>query len=156
MPTRPLMHRLLTALLRLAPALLPAGLMAGEQAPPGTATAQPLACERKSNCVNSLDSDGLPPLRFQGSREQGMAQLKATLARFPEAEIVAGDATSLSCVFTTLIGFKDDVDFMLHANENRIDFRSRSRVGRSDFGKNRSRMTEVSAAFNQLGQTGSK
>lgn len=110
--------------------------------------AQPadLSCPRSSNCVNSLGG-GLPALRYAGNAEQGMALLRATLASHPEAVIVRSDPVWLEVIFTTPLGFRDQVDFVLDAESGQINFRSQSLLGRYDFGKNRSRMTVFSERF---------
>lgn len=109
-----------------------------------------LACTVPSNCVNSFDSSGLAPLRFEGTPAQAQASLRATLAEFPEATIVKAGDLSMEVVFTTPVGFKDLVDFKIDAQAKRIDYRSRSSFGLYDFGKNRSRMTAFTARFEAL------
>ncbi len=109
-----------------------------------------LVCTVSSSCVNSLDSSGLPPLRFEGTPVQALAALRATLAKFPEAKILTSDDFSMEVVFRTTKGFRDQVEFSIDAHAQRIDFRSRSSFGRSDFGKNRSRMLAFSARFEQM------
>jgi uncharacterized protein (DUF1499 family) len=106
-----------------------------------------LACPATPNCVNSLGRGGLAPLSFQGTPAQGMAQLKTTLATLTEATVVRSDATSLSAVFTTLLGFRDEVEFRLDAEAQTIHFRSRSLMGAYDFGKNHSRMQDLKSRF---------
>jgi len=106
-----------------------------------------LTCRLPSNCVNSFESAGLAPLSFEGTATQAVALLQATLATFPEATINATKALYLEATFTTKIGFRDQVEFMINEAEKRIDFRSRSKFGLYDFGKNRSRMREFSARF---------
>jgi len=108
-----------------------------------------LSCPRSSNCVNSLGGD-LPALRYDGDAAQGMALLRATLARHPEAAIVRSDPVWLEVIFTTPLGFRDQVDFVLDAESGRINFRSQSLLGRYDFGKNRARMTAFSERFEGL------
>lgn len=108
-----------------------------------------LACTLPSNCANSLGGGALAPLRYTGTAAQGMALLKATLATFTEAKVVASDATALEAVFTTPVGFKDQVEFKLDAQAQQIDYRSRSNLGLFDFGKNRSRMLEFAARFDK-------
>lgn len=111
-----------------------------------------LACTSTSNCVNSFDTEGLVPLRFEATAEQAMEALRATLAEFPKAKILKADASSMEVVFTTTLGFKDLVDFRVDTAAQRIDYRSRSQVGKYDFGKNRSRMTEFSTKFQARAQ----
>jgi uncharacterized protein (DUF1499 family) len=106
-----------------------------------------LTCPRTSNCVNSLSGNGLAPLRFSGASGQSMALLRATLANFPEASIVRSDPLWLEVIFTTTLGFRDQVDFVLDAKTGEIHYRSKSLVGHYDFGKNRSRMTAFSERF---------
>lgn len=106
-----------------------------------------LSCLVPSNCVNSFSSYGLEALAFEGNGEQAMALLRATLATFPEATIVSSAPLYLEVIFTTTIGFKDQVEFRIDEPSRRIDFRSRSKVGLYDFNKNRSRMQDFSASF---------
>lgn len=125
--------------------------------PPGTSAATQasrtaLACPTPSNCVNSLGSSDLKPLHFEGTPTQASAALRATLAKFHEAKILKADALSMEVVFTTTVGFQDLVDFRIDADAKRIDYRSRSKMGKYDFGKNHSRMSAFSTRFEQTTQ----
>ena len=106
-----------------------------------------LACPESPNCVNSLGAGGLAPLTYRGDVAQGMVRLRATLATFTEARIESADALSLTAIFTTRLGFRDEVVFVLDPAQPVIHFRSRSLLGYYDFGKNRSRMQAVSERF---------
>lgn len=106
-----------------------------------------LSCGLPTNCVNSRTSSGLSPLRFSGTAAQGMVLLQATLASFPEATVSMKDETTVEAVFTTPAGFRDNVLFLLDAQQSVIDFKSSSGFGLYDFGKNRSRMEAVTARF---------
>ena len=124
-------------------------------APPSNSTGAPdsgspdLACPLPGNCVNSRGGGNLVPLRYTGTPTQAMAMLRATLATFPEATIVRAEPLALALIFTTPAGFKDQVDFRIDVQAQRIDFRSRSLFGLFDFGKNRSRMQEFATRFEQ-------
>lgn len=146
-------NRLITASTALL-ALLLAGCAAQEAGPEirlgPDAHPTDLSCPRSSNCVNSLGGSGLPALRYAGNAAQGMALLRATLASHPEAAIVRSDPVWLEVIFTTPLGFRDQVDFVLDAKSGQINFRSQSLLGRYDFGKNRARMTAFSARFDLL------
>ena len=109
-------------------------------------SAKPLPCESPSNCVNST-SEGLAPMVYTGDAARGLALLKATLAHFPEATLTASGPLRLELIFRTTLGFKDEVIFVLDPAGQRIQFRSRSLMGRYDFGKNRSRMVAVVTQF---------
>ena len=109
-----------------------------------------LNCSLPSNCVNSRTSNGLAPLHFVGTAAQGLALLKTTLASFPEARIQLEDDSTVKTIFSTPIGFKDDVIFLIDVQQQQIDFQSHSGFGLYDFGKNRSRMQAVSTRFAEV------
>jgi uncharacterized protein (DUF1499 family) len=142
------------ALQRVLAPLLTGALWAGSaaaaqptQAPLPAEMASRLVCPDAPNCVNSLGASGLAPLAYTGSAEQGLARLRATLAGFSEARIERADASSLTAIFTTRLGFRDEVVFVLDAARPVIHFRSRSLLGYYDFGKNRARMQAVAERF---------
>lgn len=116
---------------------------------PSDSSSADLTCSFPSNCASSRGNGALEPLRFVGTTAQAMAVLQATLKTFPEATIVRAGPLSLEVVFTTPVGFKDQVDFQIDAQALRVDFRSRSLLGLFDFGKNRSRMQEFAARFDK-------
>ena len=106
-----------------------------------------LACPITPNCVNSLGRGDLTPLSYQGTPAQGMAHLNATLATIAEATVVRSDAVSLGAIFTTFLGFRDEVEFRLDSAAQTIHYRSRSLMGAYDFGKNHSRMQDLKSRF---------
>ena len=138
-------------ILALALALLQSGCATAT--PTLTAAAGPghpeLACPLPGNCVSSQGSGGLAPLAFSGTPAQAMVLLQATLKTFPEASIVRTEPLAMEVIFTTLVGFRDQIDFIIDPQALRIDFRSRSLFGLYDFGKNRSRMQEFRTRFEQ-------
>ena len=91
----------------------------------------------------------MQPLRFVGTPAQAMAFLQATLKSFPEATVVRSETQLLEVIFTTPLGFKDQVNFQIDAQAQHIDFRSRSLLGLYDFGKNSARMQEFKRRFEQ-------
>lgn len=108
-----------------------------------------LSCTLPSNCVNSLGNGGLAPLRYAGTPAQAMTLLQATLKTFPEATVVRSEPMALEAIFTTRVGFRDQVDFRIDPQAQRIDFRSRSLFGLFDWGKNQSRMEAFRTRFEQ-------
>ena len=106
-----------------------------------------LACLLPSNCVSSRGNSGLVPLPYTGTPAQAMAMLQATLTTFPEAAVVRSEPLAMEVIFTTPVGFRDQVDFRIDPQGQRIDFRSRSLFGLFDWGKNRSRMREFTTRF---------
>lgn len=135
--------------LSMALAIVLGGCATADQtrAPENAKEAAELACLLPSNCVSSLGSIGLPPLRYTGSGAQGMAALQATLATFPEAKVIRRSDATVEAIFTTPAGFTDEVAFRIDPSAQRIDFRSRSGFGLFDFGKNRSRMQDFATRF---------
>lgn len=109
-----------------------------------------LSCPHPGNCVNSINTSGLPPLRHQGPAPQAQAALLATLAEFGEAQVIRTEPLLIESIFTTTLGFRDQVIFQIDPNGQRIDFRSRSLMGLYDLGKNRSRMKAFAARFEQM------
>jgi len=112
-------------------------------------TAADLACALPSNTGNSLGTGAMAPRRQAGTAAQALQRLQATLAAFPEAQVVRTDALGLEVIFTTTLGFKDQVDFRIDVASQRIDFRSRSLLGLYDFGKNHARMQAFATRFEQ-------
>jgi uncharacterized protein (DUF1499 family) len=115
---------------------------------------QTLTCLAPSNCVNSFSSYGLEALVFEGNAEQAMNMLRATLATYPEATIVKNAPLYLEVIFTTRMGFQDQVEFYIDEPSKRIEYRSRSKFGLYDFNKNRSRMQDFSTSFKKITGTG--
>jgi len=50
-------------------------------------------------------------------------------------------------VSTTIVGYTDDVEFLIDAENKRIEVRSSSRLGTSDFGANRKRIEQLRKIF---------
>jgi uncharacterized protein (DUF1499 family) len=111
---------------------------------------QALSCLLPTNCVNSLGDGALKPLTYAGPPERGLAVLQATLGDFAEAQVVRSEPLWVEAIFTTRVGFRDQVDFRIDPASQRIDYRSRSLFGLFDFFKNRSRMEEFAARFAQM------
>jgi uncharacterized protein (DUF1499 family) len=108
-----------------------------------------MACALPSNCVNSQGTGDLVPLRYTGTPAQALNLLQATLTTFPEATVVRSEPLAMEVTFITPAGFRDQVNFRIDPQAQRIDFRSRSTFGLFDFGKNRSRMQEFVMRFEQ-------
>ena len=54
-----------------------------------------------------------------------LAMLLATLLTFPEATVARSEPLAMEVVFTTPVGFRDQVDFRIDPQALRVDFRSR-------------------------------
>lgn len=102
-------------------------------------------CPDKPNCVSSQSADPskrMPALGFEGEVEPVRAAILDVIAKAPRARVVEADEDYIHAEFATLVfRFVDDVEFLIDPGAKRVDFRSASRVGHSDLGTNRRRMT---------------
>ena len=109
-------------------------------------------CPDSPNCVSTQAADAehkMEPIAIAATNDatsSSIEKIKATIAKhFPRAKLVSEAEDYLYYQFTSLIfRFVDDVEFLVDHDKQQIDFRSASRVGHSDMGKNRKRMQEIS------------
>jgi uncharacterized protein (DUF1499 family) len=109
-------------------------------------------CPRTPNCVSTEAPEGsskrMDPIPYTGSQDRARARLVDVLRKHPRTRIVREEPGYLKAECRSAIfRFVDDVEFVFDDVARRIHFRSASRLGRSDFGVNRKRMEEISAAF---------
>ena len=149
-PVAPRARRIFCCVALAGASLLSACSAQGDLSTPGGTN--DLGCASTSNCVNSFPGSDLAAIGFVGPADKAMYTVLSVLAAYPQAQVTFKDALHVEAVFTTTLGFKDDVSFRIDPSGQRIDFRSRSRLGKYDFGKNRSRMKELAALFSQQGQ----
>lgn len=106
-------------------------------------------CPAKDNCVSTSASQAdkkISLLAFSGDKAAATTKIKAVLAARKDAKIVADQNDYLHVEFTTpIMHFVDDAEFLVTGQG--IQMRSASRVGYSDFGKNRSRLEGIRTAF---------
>lgn len=130
----------------LSPAPANLGLQNGQLAP----------CPDSPNCVSSLAEDSrhaIGSIRFSGSEEAAMSELRQVLLAMPRTEIVLDSGEYIHATTTSrLFGFVDDLEFLLSADDRRIYLRSASRVGYSDLGVNRSRIERIREALKHLNE----
>ena len=107
-------------------------------------------CKRTPNCVSSqadADKDAghyIAPIRIRGSARDAWVALRSMLQKTPRVELVADKANYLYAEFASrIMGFVDDVEFLLDEKAGVIHVRSASRLGRSDFGVNRDRIETI-------------
>ena len=120
----------------------------------GVQTNQLAGCPDTPNCVNSQSRDAvhqIEPLDYNSSPQEAMAHLRTALQSFRRVKTIAETDNYLYTEFTIpVIGFVDDVEFLLDNNANVIHVRSASRLGESDLGVNRARVETIRAKFNQF------
>ena len=116
---------------------------------PGVNNGNLQSCQSSPNCVSSQATDEghrITPFSFSGDPDSAFLLLKQILAGRRDTKIMAEEAGYLRVEFHTTF-FVDDGEFLLDRNAKAIHVRSASRIGYSDFGKNRNRMEDIRRNF---------
>ncbi|MBY6203527.1 DUF1499 domain-containing protein [Halomonas denitrificans] len=105
-------------------------------------------CPSSPNCVCSCapadDSHYIEPIRIAGDPARAWSTLSRILEDDDSIDIGGSNDRYIRAVATTrILRFKDDVEFLLDRGAGMIHLRSASRIGYSDFGKNRKRMESI-------------
>ncbi|MEG4024125.1 DUF1499 domain-containing protein [Microcoleus sp. S13C4] len=112
------------------------------------------ACPSSANCVSSFSQDAehqIEPLAYTSSQSEAMAKLKGAIESYGKTKIITATDNYLYAEFSSaLMGFVDDVEFLVDDEAKVIHVRSASRLGESDLGVNRSRIEAIRTQFNQL------
>jgi uncharacterized protein (DUF1499 family) len=99
-----------------------------------------------TNAVSSFELQGyhaIAPLAAKNP-SASWAKLEKIVRSSLGAKIITVEADYLYLEFTTkLLGFVDDVEFLLDTSNQRIHVRSASRLGRKDFEVNRQRIESI-------------
>lgn len=112
-------------------------------------------CPNSPNCVSSFASDAIhqiSPISAQFMpASQVMPELKTVILSQPRTKIITETEHYLYAEFSSAImGYVDDVEFLLKPEENVIHVRSASRLGQSDLGVNRQRIEGIRKEFEQV------
>lgn len=90
-------------------------------------------------------------LPFVGDVQTTKAELLKACQLYGNCEIRSESSNYIHLVFTTgTMKYKDDVEFYLDEVNNRVEYRSESRVGYSDMGLNRDRYDAIALNYSQL------
>ncbi|MEG4850246.1 DUF1499 domain-containing protein [Microcoleus sp. B5-D4] len=112
------------------------------------------ACPSSPNCVSSFSQDAehkIEPLGYTSSQSEAMVKLKGAIDSYGKTKIITATDNYLYAEFTSaLMGFVDDVEFLVDDAAKVIHVRSASRLGESDLGVNRKRIEAIRTQFNQL------
>lgn len=142
--------------LALCAALLLVGLvvMSWFAKPPtdlGVKDGQLTDCPSSPNCVgsqSSAESHQMPAWSFEDDAAAAKQRLLKAIQSVPRSKIVEQTEHYIRVEYTTaILRFVDDAEFLIKPETKQIHFRSASRIGRSDLGANRKRMSQVKAAF---------
>jgi uncharacterized protein (DUF1499 family) len=92
------------------------------------------------------DNARIAPIALQGDGKATIAKIAAVINDLPGSKLVEQRDDYLYAQFTTpLMRFTDDVEFWFDPAAGVVQVRSASRVGRQDFGVNRSRIENIRA-----------
>ena len=120
----------------------------------GVQSGQLAPCPNSPNCVSSFSQDNehkIAPLAYTSTSTDAIANLKKSILSLPRTKILTETNNYLYAEFTSaLMGFVDDVEFLLDEKAKVIQVRSASRLGESDLGVNRKRIETLRAKLNQL------
>ena len=88
------------------------------------------------------------PFKFTGDAAAAFQKLVKLVQAQPRAKVITHDGQYLHAEFSSsLMGFVDDVEFLLAPEQMVIDVRSAARLGSSDFGVNRKRVESLREQF---------
>lgn len=107
-------------------------------------------CSDASNCVSSQanDSHAIEPFLLVSPSEGAWQKVISILSKVERVTIIHTDDKNIQAEAISLIfRFVDDIDFVFNKTEKRIDIRSASRIGYSDFGVNRKRLEALRLAL---------
>jgi uncharacterized protein (DUF1499 family) len=115
-------------------------------------------CPSSPNCVSSDagdDTHHVDPLRLVVPGEQAWPAVRTAVLALRGVHIVWETAVYLHAECrSTLFGFVDDLELLLHPDDNVIAVRSASRLGYSDLGVNRRRVEYLRTALAKRGIVG--
>lgn len=118
------------------------------------ASSQLTPCPSTPNCVNSQSQDAvhqIEPLTYDSTAATAMADLKTVLKSFRRVKVIAETENYIYAEFTIpVVGFVDDVEFLLSEDAKVIHVRSASRLGESDLGVNRNRIETIRAKLSSI------
>jgi uncharacterized protein (DUF1499 family) len=90
----------------------------------------------------------IAPIAYVGDAASGMLMLTKALQKQERTVIINQTADYVYAQSTTaLLKFTDDVEFVIEPGKNVFHVRSASRLGRQDFGVNRTRVEAIRAAM---------
>ena len=115
-------------------------------------------CPDTPNCVGSQDTGAaaLAPIAYRGSASVAWQRLAQIVETMPRTTVTRKTSHYLHAeAASRLLGFVDDVEFLLDENASVIHMRSASRLGYSDLGVNRRRLEQVRSLFGE-GETPAK
>ncbi|TFG00215.1 MAG: DUF1499 domain-containing protein [Promethearchaeota archaeon] len=113
-------------------------------------------CPERPVCVSSMAPKNdkkhyMEPMTYSSSFEEAKEKIKKVVKSFNRTEIINEKDNYIHTTFTTFVfHFTDDVEFLIDDSEKVIHFKSQSRAGDYDWGKNKRRMKKVKKKFDEI------
>ena len=118
----------------------------------GYATGRLAPCKASPNCVSSQtdpkdEEHYIAPIAIKGNASgDAMVAVRKAVESMPRTTVVQVEPDYLYAEFRSkLMGFVDDVEFLVDPAAGVVHVRSASRLGRRDFGVNRERIEQLRA-----------
>ena len=112
----------------------------------GIAGGRLLPCPDTPNCASSFE--GLSPFTYTVERSSARDALLKTLEEWPRTTLIQATEDYVHVEFRSRVfSFIDDGEFYFSETESVIHYRSAARTGRSDFGVNASRISDIENAL---------
>jgi len=114
------------------------------------------ACPDSPNCVSTqskIEQSKIKPITYVNDDDLAFDLLVKLIKEDQAANIIKAEKPYIHAAYYTKMKiFIDDVEFYQDRTNKKFHFRSASRVGHSDLGKNRDRMEEIRANYNKAQQ----
>jgi len=108
-------------------------------------------CPDTPNCQGSQSSRAeqqVAPLSIEGDLKGAIQRIADVLSSQQRVKIVTQNDSYLHVTYTTrLMGYVDDVEFLLDKASSTVQIRSASRLGHSDLGANAKRIKSLRASL---------
>ena len=120
----------------------------------GVVDGQLAQCPESPNCVSTQSTDSektMAAIAIIDNGAQTLSKIKSSISsNCPNAKLITESDSYLHYEFTSLLfRFVDDVEFFADDEEQVVHFRSASRVGHSDLGANKKRMSKICESLKQ-------
>lgn len=93
----------------------------------------------------------MPPFALVGEPRAAWEEVEAEVRRLPRSRIVGREEGYIHAEARTPVGFVDDLELQLRAEEGLVAVRSASRLGWSDLGVNRARVEALRESLRKRG-----
>ncbi len=115
-----------------------------------------MPCPTRPNCIASADAEAdashrIEPFRMRVPSSEAWTALRVAVDADARTELVERWPNYIRAEARSLLGFVDDLEFLLDRRANLIHIRAAARVGYSDLGVNRRRINAIREALRRAG-----